>query len=241
MYDRAEPSRCPLNHVAPGWGKVFTVATKRRIGSRRELPLLIGALMMVVACSSPPLESETEPTPEPALVDRGDPAQEAPDRAETRKLEQRVFELDLRLLKTENELVACKAELDSARAENETLTAKRRRDLEGLVAREEEARPRPTAASAPTPRTAPKAWVRGYSGPLVQIVGERINVSGKLWNGGEAAADVQLKIMLYADGRLVDTGIQRLRVSAGTDTPYFHAMRARAVNGKTYLARIDIQ
>lgn len=82
--------------------------------------------------------------------------------------------------------------------------------------------------------------MRAYSGPRVQVVGDRIHVTGKLWNAGDLAADVVLRIMLFQDERKIEAATQRIAVTAGTEASYTQQMRSRAMNDRTYLARIDI-
>jgi len=83
------------------------------------------------------------------------------------------------------------------------------------------------------------ARVSTISAPWVQISGDVVIVTGKLWNSGDTDAVGRFTIELLRDGQVVDSAEQRLDVPARTDYAYSQTFHTNIREG-TYSARVRI-
>lgn len=89
---------------------------------------------------------------------------------------------------------------------------------------------------APAQR-ATRANVSTLSAPWVQMAGENVVVSGKLWNSGEAGASGTLYVELLLNGQTVDEQSQPFEMGARTDQAWSATFRTSVREG-TYSARV---
>ena len=74
----------------------------------------------------------------------------------------------------------------------------------------------------------------------MSIAGDSIEVSGRLWNGGDAAYEGWITIDLLLDNRVIDSTRQDTQVGVRTDVAYSARFRAPGSNG-TYSARVTVE
>lgn len=215
------------------------------------------AAVLVSGCADPVLPVQGEAAdrePLEVVADAPSPRRVHPTvtgpgtEGELEVLREKAFQLDLRLLEIEGELIECRADLADVAgqpqriAELEAEVAELKDDLRHATAALQIAR-RAGSSSAPAaapPQRRERAFVRAYAGPYTTILGDRVVVHGKLWNGGNVAADAQLQLTLYGDDRRIDGTTLRLRCPPGVDTPYRHEFRHRPRDGTHYLTRAEI-
>ena len=91
------------------------------------------------------------------------------------------------------------------------------------------------AAAAPAAR--PRVSTLGA--PDVQILGDQVFVSGRLWNAGDADAVGELEVELLLNGRVQANTTLPLDVPANTEVAYSHTFQGGITEG-TYSARVRI-
>lgn len=81
----------------------------------------------------------------------------------------------------------------------------------------------PSAISRSKPRRLGRVSTLGS--PYVQILGDQINVTGKLYNSGDEDASGSVELELLCNGQSQGTGRVGTTVYAGTDQSYSHTFR----------------
>lgn len=170
----------------------------------------------------PPVQVVALPTAAPVEVAVGsDDAQLSALRAELRELRGQLNALQL-------------AEAD-AKGEAEKYRAGLQRCVDELNSQARGARS--TYIPSPDPTRAPQARLSTLGAPDVQIVGDNVFVTGKVWNSGDGDASGRLYVELLRDGQVVDSATLPLDVPARTDQAYSTTFRPLISNG-TYSARV---
>ena len=187
--------------------------------------LVLAAALTLAACqrAAPPPPPAATPTAEPAAATRevASAVELGGLRAEVRELRAQVNSLQL-------------AEAD-AKGEAEKYRAGLQRCVDELNSQARGARS--TYIPSPDPTRAPQARLSTLGAPYVQISGDTVLVTGRIWNGGEGDADGRLEVELLRDGQTIDSKIIPLDVAARTDIAYsaeFHILIAKG----TYSARV---
>ncbi|HVS03069.1 MAG TPA: hypothetical protein VMT16_09885 [Thermoanaerobaculia bacterium] len=92
----------------------------------------------------------------------------------------------------------------------------------------------------PAPR-AEKARVSTLGAPQVQILGDAVLVTGRLWNRSDVDAYGILTVELLRDGQLVEAAEQRLDVPAHGDVAYSHHFAWGLSGEGTYSGRVRVE
>ena len=189
-------------------------------------------LPSLAACSRPAAVPTPVPvaTAPPGVVERADPGVSSAEadglRTEVRELRQALNAAQL-------------AQAD-ARGEVERYQSGLARCVDELnrvaSAQQTAARYVPSAPAAPAAQ--PRLSTLGA--PDVQIVGDNVYVTGRVWNSGDADARGRLYVELLRDGQVLDSSILPLDVPARTDQSYSATFRPLIANG-TYSARVRFE
>lgn len=189
------------------------------------LSLLVAAALAACQRSAPPPPAAMMPTPAATAAAREDAAAAEVGvlRAEVRSLRAQINALQL-------------AAAD-AKGEAERYQAGLQRCVDELNSQSQAHAARPAyVPSAPEPRR-PAARLSTLGAPDVQIVGDNVFVTGRVWNSGDGDASGRLYVELLRDGQVVDSATLALDVPARTDQAYSTTFRPLISNG-TYSARV---
>ncbi len=191
--------------------------------------------LLLAACSHEPvvvheaLEPAAAKHPDPAAAPAATmpPAIEAEEPAWQREIIARQSE-EIDRLRTR--IQQLKAELAEAR---EAATSRRAEELRATLSR-----------GAPAPPTAPphdRASVSAYLAPQVTPMGDTVLVTGRLYNSGPVAADVEVSLELVEDSQTIDYATLQLPVAARSVASYSHIFRHAPRNGRIYSARVALR
>lgn len=144
-------------------------------------------------------------------------------------------DLSQRLAAAESERDQYRAGLDQAVAELNRLSGKHQADLASAMA---------VSAAASAARSSGR--YRGRVVPLLDPelapLGDRVLVSGKLYNTGDDDAEVTCTLELLRDGQKIDSARFAMRVAAGATSPYSQYFRFPTGGQEaTYSARLSIE
>jgi len=186
-----------------------------------------------VPVAVPVPERETAPA-QPQVIEGADPA--AFLRCER---ELTAAQSSLRELGTEQARLIQRAE--AAEAE---LVRTRQALEQAMVALGGQARGTPAPSSAsrrPSTRQA-RASVSSLSGPTVGVEGYNLVARGKLYNAGDAGAQIELDVdLLDESGRVLDTETTYLEVGAHTARPWAVTFRIPPQDGRAYGVNIRMR
>lgn len=172
------------------------------------------------------LSAQVPPAPAASLPARTEPCVDP-----TLDLQDGADRLREQLAAAEGERDQLRAGLEQAVAELNRLTGKHQADLAAVNA---------AVAAAP---------VRRYRGRVVPLLdpelaplGDRVMVSGKVYNMSGEDAEVTCVLELLQDGRRIDSARFQMRVSAGATQPYQQTFRfPTGGQAATYSARLVIE
>ena len=100
-----------------------------------------------------------------------------------------------------------------------------------------------TAQLPPPSRPRPAAdtgFISSRLGPTLQILGDRILVTGELWSYRNTTSAVRLHLDLLEDGNPIDSADLQLQVPANTDQTYSYTFYLNPIDGRVYSARADV-
>lgn len=196
----------------------------------------LAIVALAIACSkpaAPPAASvaAVEPRPQPATAVA---AENPSDDRET------INALRLRVAQLEGDLESAKKAL----AASDEIGLRYKAGLEQAVAelnlrqaaRSGERAVAYTAGAAAASRRDP-ARVMTLSAPEVQLAGDTMLVTGKLWNSGGTDAEGSIDIELLRDGTVYDTQSQSLFIAARTDVAYSASFNVVGTEG-SWSARV---
>jgi hypothetical protein len=178
------------------------------------------------------LSARVEPDSAPAARV---PASPCPaDSASGEEVVEDLDDLSARLEAAERERDQYKAGLEQAVGELNRQSGKHAAELASASA----------AMATSTAGLAPGRGSRGHVVPLLdpelQVLGDQVLVTGKVYNPGDANAEVEATLELLQGGKRIDSARLSLRVPAGATQPYSQYFRFRPIQGGTFSARLTI-
>ena len=188
--------------------------------------------------SPPAAEATPSPTVDLAATGEGE-SREA--------LEAKVLELGQRVLELEADLDQANANTREMNQRYVRMTAERekyygaaQRCVDELNSVASAPRRGPVQQIRPSTGGGRGAQIRGLGTPYASQVGDSVNVTGKVWNAGDAAGRATLTITLYRNGQPVDTAtVYANNVAPGGDYSYSHTFRARGEGA--YTAQVGVR
>lgn len=213
--------------------------------------LVVFAAVLLAACGSPSAESKrlaeleaevkqihTQSTQAMQAARAAQPT--APTRAtgtgDEGRWETRALELEGQVARLQVELATAQADAERYRQGLDRAVAELNRMAGRTAAAEATAA---AAQSRPAARSGSPARVSTVSTPDIQLLGNLIVVTGRLWNSGDEDAQGSMVLELLIDNRVLDTQTLPLDVPARTDVAYSHTFDVSAPNG-TLSARVRL-
>lgn len=206
------------------------------------------SLLVVVACS--PAAESGGTVSEEALAMAVQQKVEVEDRlgAEVAALTVRLEAAERENADLRSRLGIAESNFEDARQIAQEQTAEKLRYQRGLdkavgeLNRVAQTTPPPAPSYVPPAPQRPRerARVSTLGAPYLQIMGDSIIVTGKLWNSSEVDAIGRYTVELLSDGRVVSDRTSNLDVPARTDFAYSETFHVSLSNNTTYSARIRL-
>lgn len=201
------------------------------------VPLLAALLLVGCIDEVTPEERAARDEVMQELIAKRDAAEE--------KLAARERELGRRIATLESENASLREQLGLAEQTAATSAAEAANYKSGLgkavdeLNRVTEQQAKPRYLPMPQYERRPQARVSTLGAPYVQFLGDQVQVTGRLWNGGEGDARGRLSIELLLNGQVIDEATQNLDLPARTDQAYAQMFRVLMRDG-TYSARVRV-